>query len=113
MKMPFGKYQGVKLTEVPRPYLRWLRRQEWLGTWLVKAIDDILLGGPAGRPEAPVDQVWASDPKELMAFSVRPSGNVGQEILDADGKTIAWTTGEWTAQLICKLLNEKEELVYR
>jgi uncharacterized protein (DUF3820 family) len=31
MKMPFGKYKDVELTEVPQPYLCWLRRQEWLG----------------------------------------------------------------------------------
>jgi hypothetical protein len=46
-------------------------------------------------------------------FLVRPSGNVGQEILDPDGKTVSWTTDEWTAQVICKLLNENEQLVYR
>src|SRR5262249_44260689 len=34
MRVPFGKYQDVELNEVPRPYLRWLRRQEWLGAWL-------------------------------------------------------------------------------
>jgi uncharacterized protein (DUF3820 family) len=44
MKMPFGKYKDVELTEVPHPYLRWLRGQEWLGAWLGKAIDEILTG---------------------------------------------------------------------
>jgi uncharacterized protein (DUF3820 family) len=53
--MPFGKHQGVGLTDVPRPYLRWLRRQEWLGAWLgawlARAIDEVLgvLGRPARR----------------------------------------------------------------
>jgi hypothetical protein len=42
--MPFGKYKGVELTEVPRPYLRWLRGQEWLCSWLAQAIDEILTG---------------------------------------------------------------------
>lgn len=44
MKMPFGKHQDRDLTEIPRPYLRWLRTQPWLGAWLVKAIDDVLNG---------------------------------------------------------------------
>ena len=42
--MPFGKHAGVELTEVPRPYLRWLRGRPWLGGWLVKEIDAVLNG---------------------------------------------------------------------
>ena len=93
MRMPFGKYQDVELTDVPRPYLRWLRRQEWVGAWLVRAIDENLDGGPTGRPEATADdKPWTAEPNELDAFSVRHSGNLGQEILDQDGQIIAWTT---------------------
>ena len=44
MKMPFGKYQDVELTDVPRHYLLWLRRQNWLGAWLAEKIDAILSG---------------------------------------------------------------------
>jgi hypothetical protein len=40
-------------------------------------------------------------------------GNVGQEIVDHDGRIIAWITDEWVAQVICKLLNENEELLGR
>ena len=111
--MPIGKYQHMQLVHVPRPYLRWLRRQAWVGVRLANAIDDILYGGPAGRPEPTFDLPWASDPKKVVTFSVCHSGEVGQEILDQDGKIIAWTTDEWTAQVICKLLNENEELVHR
>jgi hypothetical protein len=42
-------------------------------------------------------------------FSVPHSGNVGQEILDEEGRILEWTTDEWTARVICKLLNENEE----
>jgi len=27
--MPFGKYQGMRLSEVPKSYLEWLVLQEW------------------------------------------------------------------------------------
>jgi hypothetical protein len=111
--MPLGKYERMRLMHVPRPYLRWLRRQEWVGVRLANAIDDILYGGPAGRPETTFDMPWASDPKKVVTFSVRQSGNVGQEILDQDGKIVAWTTDEWVAQAICKLLNENEERLRR
>jgi hypothetical protein len=40
--MPFGKYGGLELADVPRQYLRWLRRQPWLGAWLVREIDAVL-----------------------------------------------------------------------
>ncbi len=44
-------------------------------------------------------------------FSIRQSGHIGQEILDPDGAIIAWTTDEWVAQVIRKLLNENEGLL--
>jgi hypothetical protein len=44
-------------------------------------------------------------------FAIRQSGNIGQEILDQGGTIIAWTTDVWAAQVICKLLNEHEELL--
>jgi hypothetical protein len=44
----------------------------------------------------------------LQTFSVRPSGHIGQEILDAGGRIIAWTTDEWVARVICRLLTETE-----
>ena len=47
----------------------------------------------------------------LDAFTVRQSGNIGQEILDQDGTIVAWTTDAWLAQVICKLLTENEGLL--
>lgn len=38
-------------------------------------------------------------------FLIRNNGSIGQEILDANGKTIAWTTDEIVAQVICRMLN--------
>jgi hypothetical protein len=110
MRMPFGKYQGVELTQVPRPYLRWLRRQDWVGAWLVKAIDETLGGGPGERAEDAGDHV-AGEPQPVATFWVRRSGHIGQEVLDQDGRTIAWTTDDWVARVICRLLNENEALL--
>jgi hypothetical protein len=41
-------------------------------------------------------------------FSVRSSGNIGQEILDRDGKVVAWTTDVLLARRITLLLNRDE-----
>jgi isoleucyl-tRNA synthetase len=47
----------------------------------------------------------------FVAFTIRQAGCVGPEILEQGGKIVAWTTDDWTAQVICKLLNENEELM--
>ena len=31
--MPFGKYKGQKLGEVPDSYLRWFLGQDWCDQW--------------------------------------------------------------------------------
>jgi hypothetical protein len=114
MKMPFGKYEGVELSKVPQHYLRWLREQKWLGPWLVQGIDEVLNGGPAGQPEPTVNgfvKQGASDPHKVQSFSVRQSNKVVHAITDPDGSILAWTTNERMAQLMCKLLNQNEELL--
>ncbi len=88
MKMSFVKGPDVELNDVPRPYLRWLRR-------------------PDG-PRATADRQGTGIPQEFGACSVRHSGNVGQEILGPDGKVVAWATDAWVARVICQLLNENE-----
>jgi hypothetical protein len=95
---------------VPRPYLRWLRRQDWVGAWLVQVIDDILGGGPGEKTED-LGGHGAGDPQPVATFWVRESGNVGREILDQDGRIIAWTADDWVARVICRLLNENEGLL--
>ena len=51
------------------------------------------------------------DDTTLGPFSVRTTGNIGQEILDPDGRIIAWTTDPWVAQVIAKLLGDNEHLL--
>ena len=43
-KMPFGKYKGERLADVPENYLRWLGEQEWIDEWprLKAYIEDAL-----------------------------------------------------------------------
>jgi hypothetical protein len=50
-RMPFGKHKDVELADVPRQYLLWLRRQPWLGAWLVRAIGDELSDKAAASGE--------------------------------------------------------------
>ena len=40
----------------------------------------------------------------MGAYSIRASGNIGQVVLDPDGRIIAWTTDAWVAQLIEKFV---------
>lgn len=40
-------------------------------------------------------------------FSIRSNGSIGLELIDGDGRIIAWTTDPWVAQVICRLLNEE------
>lgn len=64
-----------------------------------------------GSEPPPSSTRW--DTKELDGpFSIRSSGNVGQEIVDADGRVVSWTTDELVAAVICRLLNENEELLH-
>jgi uncharacterized protein (DUF3820 family) len=63
MKMPFGKHKGKELTEIPKGYLRWLRRQDWVGDWLVNGVDQVLDGKQPSRDEL-VHQIvkpWEGD----------------------------------------------------
>ena len=46
------------------------------------------------------------DSQEMSEFSVRDSGSIGQEILDADGAVVAWTVDSVLAQRIVQLLNQ-------
>jgi hypothetical protein len=53
----------------------------------------------------------AVGPRQFLNFSVCQSGDVGQVIRDENGKIIAWTTDDWVARVICKLLNDNEGLL--
>ena len=42
----------------------------------------------------------------MSEFTVRNSGSISQEILDADGAVVAWTVDSALAQRIVQLLNQ-------
>lgn len=63
-----------------------------------------------GNEPPPSSMQWAI-PERDSPFSFRSSGNVGQEIVDANGRVVAWTTGELVAAVICHLLNGNQELL--
>jgi hypothetical protein len=41
-------------------------------------------------------------------ISIRSNGSIGQELLDADGQVIAWTTDLLVAQVIAEMMNDVE-----
>jgi hypothetical protein len=50
-----------------------------------------------------------SDSEETnTAFTVRSSGNIGREIVDADGVVVCWTVDPWLAQVIARLLESSD-----
>lgn len=63
-----------------------------------------------GNEPPPSSTQWATQEPDSQ-FVIRSSGNIGQEIVDGDGRVVAWTTDEWVAAVICKLLNENNRLL--
>ena len=47
---------------------------------------------------------WATH-EQTSDFTVRSTSNIGQEVLDADGKVVAWTTDAVLAHQIARMLN--------
>ena len=38
--MPFGKFKGQKIESLPRYYVSWLWKQDWLSDWLRDAVGE-------------------------------------------------------------------------
>jgi hypothetical protein len=59
-----------------------------------------------GRKSANFSTGW-NIPEQPGDYSVRSSGNIGQEIKDEDGLTVAWTVNPELAHRIVRLLNSE------
>jgi hypothetical protein len=69
-------------------------------------------GTPKGQQPFWTECAIQVPPGVLGPYSIRQSGTIGQQILDPDGKIIAWTTNEWVAHVIVKLLSANEGLLW-
>lgn len=64
-----------------------------------------ITSGTGSKP-ASFSTGW-STPEQPGDYSVRSSSNIGQEILDRDGKVVVWTTDAVLAHRITSLLNSE------
>jgi hypothetical protein len=76
------------------------------GVWLEAFTDNsFLITERSGRASVTIHRGSQPSPCPAAApFQVRQSGNVGQEIVNQEGKIVCWTTDPVIAALICKLL---------
>jgi hypothetical protein len=65
MLMPFGKYKGRKLYDVPKGYLAWLERNTRLQPDLLAEIQHYLHGTPRPIPQPDVAEVVSSFDEQL------------------------------------------------
>ena len=68
--MPFGKYRGQPISEIPADYLQWLEPQKFVFPQLREVIKKEL----AERPPVPVRRAQCPDPalaRELIEVGVR------------------------------------------
>jgi hypothetical protein len=76
------------------------------GVWLEAFTDSsFLITEKSGRASVTIHRGSSPSPSPpATPFQFRESGNVGQEVINEEGKIVCWTTDPVTAALICKLL---------
>ena len=70
MQMPFGKYEGREITDVPKGYLRWLENNVPIQGNLGEEVYAVLRGlpTPPKRPAKDIDDVVQSIDVQLKAM---------------------------------------------
>ena len=53
-----------------------------------------------------MSELKRNEPSAVSPFVVQDSSNVGQTIVDANGRVVCWTTDWWIAEVIATLLTE-------
>src|SRR5437763_1426351 len=92
MKMPFGKYQDRALTEVPRPYLRWLRGHH-PSRWGDGNPPGLLRGGSVDEAGRPPEERGEENTRTqyFLAFArSRDGGDRPLEGLQAAASRVGW-----------------------
>ena len=61
MKMPFGKYVGLDIEDLPRSYLRWcLDNLSWMDSWLEDEMEHVLRTGKS-KEQSRREQTFADE----------------------------------------------------
>jgi hypothetical protein len=77
--MPFGRHKDKELTRIPKTYLRWLHKQEWLQGSLAAAVAEVLGEkapkgpGQSFEPEAVATERRRAAALVALKVSSRPS----------------------------------------
>ena len=66
MKMPFGKHKDKELKKIPKTYLRWLHKQEWLQGCLAAAVAEAL--GEKAPDKSSSRQPWQPSEGEPLPW---------------------------------------------
>lgn len=72
--MPFGKFRGVYISEVPRDYLLWLREQDFIKQWLRDEIEAELRRRSEGQVNNPVLDIKIEAERLPLAREVFEAG---------------------------------------
>jgi hypothetical protein len=103
--MPFGKYKGRPLQDLPASYLRWVLRECDLRPWLEDAIRRVLAGTDRQREWRREPEPGVDVPEDLIARWYRTL--VMKWHPDRGGSTEAMQAVNDARELLVELLDEQ------
>lgn len=77
MTMPFGKYKGVPLSDIPDEYLDWLRTRDDLRDPLLSALNEELARRQRSRPDPHVVEDIIARGQRSLARTAHPDVSGG------------------------------------